>query len=193
MAMPVPMLLAVAALTSEAVSLTLYVHGALRGATRPHLFSQLAWLLLGLIALSAQLAVGFSWSAVLPFAVVVANVVIVALCLLGYGYARIQPLDYFCFVLALCSIGLWYATHEPMYALGLSIFALVCAGIPTYTKTYREPDSENRAAWAMLLLSSVLAFFASADWSFGNLAFVMYALLESMLVISLTFRVSRRP
>lgn len=170
------------------VQLSMYVRDILMGQTRPHLFSQLAWAILGSIAAAAQFAGGFSWSLVLPSVIVLGNLVIVGLCLLGYGYKNITLFDYVSFALAIVAIVLWKVTQIPLFALILSIGALVLAGLPTYTKTFLHPESEHRYAWLLLALIAIMSLITVEDLSFNNLAYSLYVLFEAILVTGLTYR-----
>ena len=164
-----------------------YVQSMLRGHTRPNAVSNFLWAFMGVIAISAQISAGASWSLLFLMAVTFNTGLITFLALRGYGYKKYTKLDWFCLVLAVAAILLWQITKEPVVALVLSVCADLLAAIPTIIKSYRDPQSELAFGWFLVTIAATLGILSSTIWDVANLIIPTYTLLESILITSLVF------
>lgn len=171
----------------QASAIVPYVKDTLRGSVRPNAISWLLWTTLQVIVVLAQFAAGASWSIILPLVMTFNTGLITVLALVGYGYKKYGLLDWICFFLAAYALALWYVTGNPVLALVLIIFANFLAALPTFVKTYREPESESLGSWSLVVLASLLSVASTAIRNVANLIFPAYLLFESVLICTFTF------
>lgn len=156
----------------------------MRGTTRPNIISFIIWTLLQLIAIAAQLSAGSSWSVIILIACTFNTVLIIILCLVGYGYAKYKVLDWSCFILAMAAILLWCITNDPLLAIGLAIFADFLGALPTVVKAFRDPFSELPLGWYLATFSAVLAALSTTKIDFANLAYPVYLVIITATIAS---------
>lgn len=72
------------------------------------------------------------------------------------GRGGISRLDMLVLMIALCSIFLWVTSDDKMLSVVMGNTALFVAGIPTIKSVWKDPHNENRAAWTLYFVSSVL-------------------------------------
>jgi len=164
-----------------------YLLGILRGETKPNIVSQFLWTLLQLIAIAAQLQLGWSWSVLILCATTFNTALFTLLCLKGYGYREYGWIDKFCFLAAILSLGLWGMMDNPLAALVVILITYVLSALPTIIKTLRYPATENATAWLMMSCASILSIASVTERTFANLAFPIDFFLESTLIGLIAF------
>lgn len=164
-----------------------YIKDILYGTTRPNIVSFGIWFVLGLIEVSAQWSAGASWSIIIPIVVVFNTALVIGLGVAGYGYKKYTWFDTLCLCLALGALVLWYVTSNPVTALLLTMAASTFAAVPTFIKTYKEPESELAVAWLLVSVASIFAIFSSTLWNTANLIIPVFNLIEGAVITSLAF------
>lgn len=159
-----------------------YLLSILRRETKPNIVSQFLWTVLQIIALTAQLQGGWSWSALILVATTCNTIVFTFLCFRGYGYKGYGWIDYSCFAGALVALTLWYVTADPLWALIIAVGTSVMASVPTIVKVIKYPDTENATAWLIMSVASVLSFLSVSERSIGNLIVPIQYFLESSII-----------
>ena len=166
-----------------------YLTSTVWGTTRPSIISQSLWRIFALLAALGQYAAdGLSWSMAVALTTAFNNIIIVSVCLFGFGYKGHTKFDILSGACALFGIILWYITKSPEYALFCAIIANVCAGIPTYHKTFLHPKTENAAAWILTFAAGFFSLIAASPISLVTLAFPLFTIFEAALVVSLIVR-----
>ena len=161
-----------------------YVRDMLKGKTRPHAFSWLAWGSLETVAFFAQLAEGGgagAWitaaSAVISFSITI------------YAFSRadkqIEPLDWVALSGAFVGIALWRLTDNPLLAV-ISVTVSDALGfVPTFRKSFNKPHEETLAEYA----------FSSVKWvisvpALGSLSVTTWLYPVSLIFTNLSFVVT---
>src|ERR1035438_1027177 len=155
-----------------------YLYETITGKSKPN---RVTWLLWGIfpmiifIAQRVQGVEGISWvtfaSGFTPFLVFGASF------FNKNAYWKSQPLDYVCLAASLCGIGLWAITSNPNLAILFSIFADLCAAIPTIIKCHKHPETESWIAYGISTFGFAFSMLAIQIWTFENYAFVIYLTL----------------
>lgn len=117
---------------------------------------------------------------------------IIAVLSMFYGKSGWGFYDKACTVVAVCAIGIWiFLWNNPdatKIVLILAIIARFMGIIPTITKAYADPQSEDVIAWIILSSATLVNLLAVEVWDWQRwtiAAFPVYAVLECLPVIIL--------
>lgn len=148
-----------------------YTISIVRGDTRPNIVSYCIWAILLIISISAQITAGASWSILLLIGDLSGVLLVVTLCLRGFGYKKYGRIEFVCTMLAILAIVLWQITNLPLLAIECAVVADQMAGIPTIAKTYRDPWSEIPYTWLMVAGAAALSIASTTIFNLENLIF----------------------
>jgi hypothetical protein len=160
-----------------------YVRDTVRGATRPHRGTWLIWSSLAILVCFSQRADGASWSLLMAAAqAILAGLVFVLAIRRGEG--GVSTGERFMLAIACGGVIGWISADEPIVATACVVVAdLIGAGL-MIPKTYREPDSETLATFALASLSGLLAAGAVGTLDLSLLLYPLYfALINGALAI----------
>lgn len=162
-----------------------YILDILRRKVQPNSVSWSIWTVVVLIVVFGQFAEGLSWSVAVIIGSTIQNLIVLFLCLLGYGYKEFRRVDQVCLTLAILAIVLWFVTSDALVAILLAIAADAIAYIPTYAKILRDPKTETYTFWGTLTLADTLAILSVSRPTLANLSFpVAYVVLNSGIFLS---------
>ena len=152
-----------------------YLVETIRGKTKPNRVTWLLWGLFPMIIFAAQRAQGvegLSWASFAagftPFLILLASFIN------KEAYWKTERRDYFLMGAAIAGIVLWALTDDPNLAIVFSLVADVFAGLPTFIKAYRYPETESWVAYAISTFGFGLSILAIQTYSFETSAFVIY-------------------
>lgn len=155
-----------------------YVRSMFRGHARPNRVTWFLWTLIPAIAFSAALSEGATWSTVSIFmSGFTPLLVLCASFFIKGSYWKLSRLDYLCGFLSLLALLLWGITHNAFYAVVLSIAADTLAGLPTFIKIWKHPESESDATFMGGLVSSLCGLLVVQEWHFVEYGFPLYLAL----------------
>jgi hypothetical protein len=150
-----------------------YLYETIVGNAQPN---RITWLLWGIfpmvifVAQRAQGVEGLSWTS---FVAGFTPLLIVAASFFNKkAYWKTEPRDYYLMAAAIVGIILWAITDNPNLALLFSLLADMLAGIPTFIKAYRHPESESWIAYAISTFGFGISFLSIQTFDFQNTAFV---------------------
>lgn len=134
-----------------------YAAATARGQTRPNLVTWTLWAAAPLIGFLAQLDSGVGLPAVTTLAAGLgpALVVATALCT-GHHHARLGSLDLACAATAATALGVWLVLGRAPSAVLYAVAADAVAALPTITKAWREPNSENLLFYALVAVGATI-------------------------------------
>ncbi len=185
------LILAIVGGTIAFLSIVPYIKDILHGTTRPNIVSYSLWFFLLGIGMLGQISSGASWSIIFMTGDLLAVVVVIALCLAGYGYGKYGKLEVVCTMLAIIAIIAWQATGEPLYAIIFALIADILAAVPTVVKAYRDPKSEIAAAWFMVAIGGVFGIISNTVFDLPNMLFPVYIVIINSTVGILALRGKR--
>ena len=133
-----------------------YVGDILRGTTRPHRGTWLIWSVLSIVVCLAQRADGASWSLLMVGTQAVLTSLIFVLAI-PRGEGGVSASDAILIAIASGGVIGWIVADEPIVATGCVIAADLIAAAMMVPKTFRDPDSETLATFALASLSGMLA------------------------------------
>jgi hypothetical protein len=171
----------------------LYLRDTLRGTTKPNRVTALLWGVAPLITYAAQTKGHAGQQAWYTLVIgILPLVILLASFANKQAYWRITRFDLACGALSFLALIALFTVHNPMVALGLSILADFTAGTPTIIKSYRYPNTETTAAYALEVISSVIVILTIHDWRPVNYLFAVYILLMNILFTGLLVFSPRR-
>lgn len=166
--------LGVTALALTSLAMLPYAFQTYRGTARPHRATWLVWAVLATVSASAQAsaASGLSqWFAFLQ----AGGTVLIALLAIRMGRGAFFTLtEVTIFLITAGGLALWYFTHEPAYALTISISISAMAALPTVLKCYADPGSEPLRPWLLKLAGSLCACYVAHSLGPMVLAYPLY-------------------
>lgn len=130
-----------------------YVYSILIRETKPSRSSYTIWLanesvlVLGLLASGATTTVGL-------YAILLVNSLIIFLLSMRYGVGGLKPLDLACMTLATLAIMIWITTDNAALAVYACLASSVIGYIPTISKCYRKPETENKLSWGIYVAAT---------------------------------------
>jgi len=152
-----------------------YLVETIRGKTKPNRVTWLLWGLFPMIIFVAQRAQGvegLSWASFAagftPFLILLASFIN------KEAYWKTESRDYVLMGAAIAGIVLWALTDDPNLAIVFSLVADIFAGLPTFIKAYRYPETESWVAYAISTFGFGLSILAIQTYSFETSAFVIY-------------------
>ena len=166
------------------VSIIPYSIRVWQGKITPKIVSWSLWAFLGLALLLTYNSSGAQdsvWPAVFGFT---NPLLITILVIIKKGeFGKTDKLDKFCFAIGLVSIVIWGYLNENknlvQYALYLTIFADLCAAIPTIIFVWKSPSEERPFAWGLFALAYGLAIFAISEDTVANYTLPLYMFFGS--------------
>ena len=133
-----------------------YVGDILRGTTRPHRGTWLIWIVLSIVVCLSQRADGASWSLLMVGTQAVLTSLIFVLAI-PRGEGGVSASDAILIAIASGGVIGWIVADEPIVATGCVVAADLIAAAMMVPKTFRDPESETLATFALASLSGMLA------------------------------------
>ena len=158
-----------------------YIIDTLRGKTQPHRISWLVFLLINLINVANQLAVGASHSLWLTVGFCVSQAIIVFLAFRN-GIGGFKKLDIICLIGAVIGMGLWMYFQTPIVSIIANIVAATIALVPTLVKAYKQPQTETKVSWGLGAVAALMGAVAVGSFTIELLLFPVYSCAAQLLV-----------
>lgn len=161
-----------------------YILSTLRGRTKPNRATWWIWTVVGSLLAASYYASGARhtlWVAVSY----VLGPLITAILSLKFGVGGYTRFDRGCLLGAGLGALLWWAFSSPLIALLINLGIDFLGALPTISKAYSEPRSEDPLAWSLFLLGNSLNLLAIERWRFSIAIYPVYMFLLSALVLLL--------
>jgi len=171
-----------------------YIYSILKGRTTPNRATWWIWFVLGTIIALSYYSVGARDTLWVPITAAIGPFVI-ALLSLKYGVGGWTMFDRICLIGAAIGLALWAAFNSPFIALLLMIAVDGLGYLPTMRKIRLEPQSEDRLAWSMFYVSSIMNLFAVSVWVPEIAVYPVYIFVFNTMMMGLLFlhRSARKP
>jgi len=166
-----------------------YIKDVIRGKTKPHLYSWVAWGMVGGIVFALQLANGAGPAAFVTLAAELACLAVIVLTVKYKVASKITPADTLFIVLASLSLILWLVIKQPLWAALLATSTDLLSFVPTIRKSWHEPHSETLLFYLLNTLRFALAALAVSTYSVVTTLYpVSWLLLNGLFVVMLLWR-----
>jgi len=169
------------------ISPVVYGRAILRGEAKPHRTTRLVLLLISLLIASSIFAQHNHVAIWLAGASALQSMFIFGLSM-KHGLGGKDKSDIVCLLIALLGIVLWQVTKHPLIALYCAIAADFTGMIPAILKTYKRPDTEIWAFFAIDTVAGLLTLIASKRWTFQDISYPFYILLINGLMVGIILR-----
>ncbi len=164
-----------------------YIRDTIRGRTQPQRASWLIWSVLSVIALGSQIYEGATDSLWFASVQVAATLIIFVLSLRHGKGVLMTRKDAAVLVLASGGLVAWYFMETAIYALAITISISLLGGLVTICKSYRAPETETYATWALCFVASGFAILAVDGLNWVLMAYPLYLLtLNGAIVVAIT-------
>ena len=171
------------------IGISFYMKEMLTGKVKPNKMTWLVWSVAPLIATFAALSSGVTLAVVPVFMAGFGPLIVLILSFFRKeAYWKIKKLDYGCGALSALALMLWYMTKDPVIAIVFSIACDMLAFIPTLIKSWKYPETEDSIVYATYLLSACTSFPIAKRWDFPTLAYPVYLIISSLLLVLLIER-----
>lgn len=169
-----------------------YVISILKGTTKP---SRSTWWILTLVGgliLWSSYKLGLYENLWIQTAYVIGPLML-AILSIRYGSGEgLSPLDKICLAGALVSGLLWIVFNSPLIGLAGSIIVDFIGLVPTFRKSFFNPEEEDPNAWLIETISSIINVFAITVWFSLEHKDWIYALYLVLVNGSLTILLWRK-
>jgi hypothetical protein len=160
-----------------------YLKDILRGKTKPQRATWFIYVVVGGIAFFSQLAKGATYSLWFTGIDTIAVIAIFILSL-DHGVGGFATKDYIALFVAFFGLILWYFTHEAAVALYIVIGIDAIGTYLTVDKTYKDPNSETRSAWALSFVAGIFSMIAVGEFNIILLSYPLYICLANAAVVT---------
>jgi hypothetical protein len=172
----------------------LYLYETIVGTAKPNRATWFLWFLFPMITFVAQRAQGVEGLSWATFAAGFTPLLIVIASFLNKGaYWKTEPRDYVLMAAAVLGIVISVAVSNPVIAILFAVIADALAGIPTFVKAYRHPETESWIAYAISAVGFGLGVLAIPAFTFEHAAFISYVFGANLVLALFSVRARSRP
>lgn len=166
-----------------------YIKDIFLGDTRPNLVSWLLWVLGPIVGAFLQFKGGAGLS-LLPILVGgLGPLTIVGIFLWRKnGFWKITLFDIICGVFSMIAILIYVITHNLSFSIIFAILSDALGFIPTYKKSWTNPESESWGMYAASALFNVIGVLTIRSWSFPIYSFGIYLVIGNLLQLVIMYR-----
>jgi hypothetical protein len=162
----------------SAVAQIAYVRATLRGETQPNRVSFLLWALAPMLAFAVEIDEGVGLRSLSTFMFGFGPLLIlVASFRRGAGAWTLGRLDYTCGAISLAGTAAWLIAQQGTVAILAAVAADALAGVPTFVKSWRAPETERWPLYAGATFNGVIALLTVDEFTTADVAFPLYIVL----------------
>ena len=170
-----------------------YVRDILAGRTRPYRWTWLIWAVLAIVVCASQRADGASWSLLMAATQAVLTSVIFVLAI-RRGEGALGTGERVMLAIAAGGVVGWLVAGEPVVATACVVAADLIGAAMMLPKTYRDPESETLATFALASVAGALAAGAVGRLDASLLLYPVYfCVANAAIALLITTRRARAP
>jgi hypothetical protein len=181
--------LVIIAVFASIVTAGLYIHSMYRGYAKPNRVTWLMWSIAPFIVITAGIHSGVTWAVIPvfmsgfgPFLIFIASFFFKG------AYWKLGAFDYLCGVISVLALLLWVITQQPVISIALAIISDTMAAVPTFTKTWSNPETESIWPFITGTFNAITSLIVAVTWNFTEIAFPIYLFALNILLIILIYR-----
>ena len=158
-----------------------YLRDIFKKKTQPHIYYWLIWAIAQAIGGAAQLKDGAGYGS-LALAVGAALCFVIFILSFKYGTRNITRFDGFCLLASLTAIIFYMTLKNPLWAVIAVTIVDFVAYLPTFRKTYQEPETETLSMFVMSALANILSLSALQNYTITTTLY-----MSSLFIINSSF------
>lgn len=167
-------------------SMVPYIRDIFKGTTKPHPYTWLIWTVTQGTATLAMISGGAGWGS-LQFIVSTLACAVVFFLSINKGREYITSFDTMCLLLAIVAFGVYLGPHNLVLSVTLATLVDVIGYVPTWRKTFLEPESETVSMYLLENLSIFIAMLALSSYNYITLFypvtfFICNAILAAIIL-----------
>jgi len=171
------------------IGVTFYIRSIIAGKTKPNLVSWTIWALAPFIGAYFQFKAGAGVSAIPVFMAGFNPFLIVIFCFLKKdAYWKLNYFDFVCGGFSLLSLFLYMVTHNLGISIFFAVFGDFLAGLPTYAKAWKFPETENGLLYLFAAVSNIIGLLTLSVWSFSSSFFGIYLVVQCLGILFCIYR-----
>lgn len=160
-----------------------YFVATIKGFAQPNRVTFSMWTLIPLLAFAAELSEGVGHQAVMTLAAGIGPGSILAASFIARrSQWVITTFDAGCGMVSLAALAMWITTGRGVTAIVLAIAADMLATIPTVTKAYRFPETENVWSYWCSTAAGMLTLATIDSWDVPHVGFPAYVVASCGLI-----------
>ncbi len=169
-----------------------YLRGIYKGKTKPHSYSWLIWTILQTIGVIAMFKGGAGIGiASLSIGVILCGFIFILS--LKYGTKNINLFDKVCLVGALLAIVAYLFLNDALISIIIITITDFIGFLPTFRKSYKEPETEKASSYALSSISSVFALLALSIFTLTtSLYLVSLIITNGLCAILIIIRIQKK-
>ncbi len=161
-----------------------YIRSTFKGKTKPNRASWLIWFLAATTASFIQFAYGAQASFIPIFmAGFIPLIVLIASFKNKNSYWEAGVLEYVCLILAILSIVMFVIFKTGVWATVFAILADGLGFIPTFVKSWKDPDTENLGPFISGIFNPTLTMLTLSVLTFNTAGFAVYLFFGNLVEI----------
>lgn len=154
----------------------IYIWSIINRKTKPHLFSWIVFLLIGIVSFIIQYNAGAGSGSWWTLWTTIASGIVFLLAF-KYGSLDITKSDIFALIMWILSIGVYIYLDDPYLSTIIIMFILVFAFYPTIRKTYNNPYEEKMLIYMFSVLRSIIWILATVEISFLTIGIPLFIIV----------------
>ena len=159
------------------------------GKTRPNLVTWFIWMLAPFIGFFLQLKAGATWSTLPVFIAGFGPLLVLIVSLIKKnGYWKITTFDLFCGFISLVALLIYVLTHNSAISIIFAILSDLLAGIPTFVKSWKFPETETGILYFSGVVINVIGLLIIKNWDFTIYSFSIYIIVMNLLLMCVIYR-----
>lgn len=158
-----------------------YIKDIVKGKTKPHIYTWIIFTITSAIAFVSNVYGGGVYGSIPLGIVILFNIAIVFLSL-KHGTKNIDKKDRVLMSLALLSIIVWYVFNNPFVSVLMATIVDALGYVPTFRKTWSNPENETASFWFMIGLSQFLTIFTNSSYNFYTCFYLIIVCIFSWSV-----------
>ena len=159
-----------------------YVLSIFKGRTKPSRVSWWIWTLLGTVNFASYWQSG-AIETMWVHGIIVVGPFTIALLSVRHGMGGSSRLDRFTLVGCALSLVLWGTTGSAALGLFFNLLVDSIAAIPTVSKAWKQPETENLPAWLISLLGYGINLLAIKVWTPFAASYPVYLVVLTIVII----------
>jgi hypothetical protein len=169
--MDIKLFLAIIASIITVLAYIPYFKDVFKGKTKPHIYTWIVWAITQGTASAAIIYGGGNFGAI---STTIGTLLVIVICLLSikYGTKHITRNDTIVLIFALLAIVVWWMLDSPLLAVIMITLIDGLGYLPTFRKTYKEPNSETLSFWVAMTVVTVITIIANAEYNILTVAYL---------------------